>query len=594
MAYKNDIHTYPFTVDGLESVKESQLGNNWPVVYMIHDEENLYIGETTSASNRMSQHLKNPEKKDFKTIEIVFDDTFNKSVILDYEQRLIRYCSVDDRFKKITNKNKGQKAEHNYYQRDDYRNSFAMLWNALINKGIANKPFAAIENKNIFKFSPYTALTVEQNSICVDVLGDILRTFLNKNGTNVSLIDGCAGTGKTVLAISLINSLVNAINYIPDEEELFLDEEDSKKSAVLLALKDFIQKERNSKPFKIGFVFPMTGIRTTIAAVFKECGNGLVSSMVIGPNDVLKDDYDILVVDESHRLSRRKNLTGYGEFDKASKKLGLDPEKTNQLEWILKSAKHVVLFYDKYQSVKSADIPHSVYEETLKGNSNEISRYKLTTQMRCEGGDDYIQYVRNIFECNQSEFRKISSYDFLLFDDVDQMVQSVRNLDAKYGLCRTVAGYSWAWNTKSKYTKNDMARYDYLVKNGEYDILIENYKYIWNISDKNWVNRMDAPFTIGCIHTTQGYDMNYVGVILGREIDYDSSTNEVVINLNQYYDKKVKAATEADDLKNLILNTYMTIFARGIKGCYVYACNKNLRDYLKKFIAKANKDTLKE
>lgn len=595
MAPVNDIRTYPFTLEGLQQVKACQLGNNWPVVYLIHDNENLYIGETTSASTRMSQHLNNDEKKNLEVIEIIFDETYNKSVILDYEQRLIKYCSADNRFKMVMNKNKGQKAEHNYYMRSEYRNSFESLWHALIEKGVAKKSFNSIENDNIFKFSPYNALTHEQDVICINVLNDILHTFeASTDGTNVSLIDGCAGTGKTVLAISIINSLVNATNYEQDDDEVYIEEDDAKKASALSNIKDLIQKKRNGKPFKIGFVFPMLGIRKTISNVFKECGNGLETSMVIGPNDMLKEDYDILIIDESHRLSRRKNLTGYDAFDKASRKLGLEPEKTNQLEWALKSAKHVVLFYDKFQCVKSSDITPAVFESTLDKHSNNINSYKLSTQMRCEGGDDFIKYVRDILSVQAKSFQKITSYEFLLFDDVDEMVQRVRTLDSKYGLCRTVAGYSWKWITKSKSkVKDSMEHYDFLVKNNRYDILIENYKYIWNLSDENWVARQDAPYTIGCIHTTQGFDMNYVGVIFGEEIDYDFEENKIVVDLKKYYDSKVKAGMQEDELKELIINTYMTILARGIKGCYVYACNPNMKKYLENYIAKANKDTLK-
>lgn len=87
--------------------------------------------------------------------------------------------------------------------------------------------------------------------------------------------------------------------------------------------------------------------------------------------------------------------------------------------------------------------------------------------------------------------------------------------------------------------------------------------------------------------------MNYVGVIFGKEIDYNPVSNSIVIDLNEYRDKKVKAGMDKDELKKLIINTYTTILARSIKGCYVYACNKNLQNYLRKFIAAANDYTLK-
>ena len=525
MPLVNEIRSFPFNEDGLEQVRATRDGKNWPVVYLIHDDENLYIGETTSVATRMSQHLKNDEKKQLDVIEIVFDGKYNKSVVLDYEQRLIKYCSVDKRFKKILNKNKGQQAAHDYYD-----------------NGLAKHALDVIENKNIFKFSPYNALTGEQNAVSIAIINDIMDSFENdKRG--VSLVDGCAGTGKTVLAISLINSLVNARNIeddlleTPDGE--FDDDIDEDKKVVLLRLKRYIQKQRNDRSFKIGFVFPMTGIRGTVSKVFKECGNGLERGMVIAPSDVVKEKYDILVVDESHRLSKRKNLTGYKVFDDTSKSLDLNPEETNQLEWILKSAKHVVLFYDQYQSVKSSDITYGEYQKSLDTYGNNIKRHKLETQMRCEGGDTYLRYIREIMQATRKSFKKIENYDFLIFDDVNLMIETVRKRDKKYGLSKTVAGFAWDWKTKQKRKpKDNMDCYDMLVKMGKYDILIENNRYIWNLTDKDWVTRQDSHCTIGCIHTAQGYDMNYVGVIFGEEIDYDFETESIVINLDKYKDRR--------------------------------------------------------
>lgn len=100
----DEIRTYSFDNDGLNELKSFEYGKNWPVVYLIHNNQDLYIGETTSAEVRMSQHLSNNEKNYLEEIAIVFDHKFNKSVILDYEQRLIKYCSVDNRFQNILNK----------------------------------------------------------------------------------------------------------------------------------------------------------------------------------------------------------------------------------------------------------------------------------------------------------------------------------------------------------------------------------------------------------------------------------------------------------------------------------------------------------
>lgn len=153
MLVMDGIKEFEFNEHGLQKLKELPKGTNWPVVYLIHDEKNLYIGETTSAAARMSQHLKNEEKKNLQVIEIVFDGRFNKSVILDYEQRLIKYCSVDGKFQNILNKNRGQQAIHDYYQRKFYRNQFTVLWQEMLDKKLANNSLEIIENKNVLKVS---------------------------------------------------------------------------------------------------------------------------------------------------------------------------------------------------------------------------------------------------------------------------------------------------------------------------------------------------------------------------------------------------------------------------------------------------------
>ena len=592
---RKEIKSYPFNEEGLIQLRNSQSGKNWPVVYLLHDESSLYIGETTNAATRMGQHLRNDEKKNLTFIEIVDDGEFNKSVALDYEQRLIKYCSVDNRFKNILNKNKGQQASHDYYNRKMYQKNFRVLWQKLKEHNLVNNSLEVIENDNIFKYSPYNALNGEQNEVSIAVINEILDSLENGE-KGISLVDGCAGTGKTVLAISIINSLVNAINIddemLEENDSEFIDEE---KKNVLLRLKRYIMHERNGKPFNIGFVFPMPSIRGTVQKVFKECGNGLLKSMVIGPLDVIKQEYDILVVDESHRLSKRKNLTNYRDFDKVCKELNMDKNVCNQLDWILASAKHTVLFYDKFQSIKSSDITYNEYQNSLNSYREHLKEHILTTQMRCEGGDSYINYVKSIMNCSCGGFKNIENYKFLLFDDVNEMINIVREKDEEVGLSKTVAGFSWEWKTKpQKKLKDDLDYYNKLVADGKFDISIGDYKYIWNLASEDWVTREDSRYTIGCIHTTQGYDLNYVGVIFGEEIDYDKKKKSIVINLDNFKDGKVKQNTDAKIVEELIINTYTTILARGIKGSFVYACNPNMKDYLKQYIASANETTIQD
>ncbi len=579
-----EIKNFEFNEAGRTLLGTHNMGKDWPVVYIIHNGTDLYIGETTSAYTRFGQHLTNVYKSYLTSMKVVFDATYNKSVILDFEQKLIKYIKADGKFLRLLNKNAGQSPQHNYYQRETYTKNFRSLWRELFKLGIVQNSIDIIENRNIFKYSPYNSLTTEQNEISILILKDILQK-LKTNQTGVSLVNGCAGTGKTVLAISLINSLVNICNL---EAEDFTEEELSlEKLQLLFELKKYAQTHKN---LKIGFVFPMSGVRETIRLVFQEFGNGLSKEMVLSPYQLKDEEFDILFVDESHRLTKRKNLgTTFRLFDEVCTTMDLNPDNSNQLDWILKRAKYSVLFYDEDQSIKSSDITYNEYQTTLNRYVSDITKFQLTTQMRCLGGQPYTEYVKKIINCQTNEFETISNYDFKLFYNVKEMIDAVRKHDNEIGLSKTVAGYSWKWNTKpSGKPNNNYDYYNNLIKKGMYDIEIQGNKFIWNLTTEGWISRLDSHYTIGCIHTTQGFDLNYVGVIFGKEIDYNPETNQIEIDLNLFFDRNVKAGCDDLTVKRYIINTYTTMLTRGIKGCYVYACNKNLRDYLSRFIANAN------
>jgi len=566
-----EIRSYSFSTQGQIDIENTIKGRDWPVVYMIYNDEELYIGETTSASSRINQHLQNPEKKNLRSVKIVFDDSYNKSVILDFEQRLIRYCKADGRFTKILNKNAGQSSSHEYYNRVDYSNAFRNLWPELIKEDLAKDPIEVVENKDIFKYSPYNSLTLEQDMINASIIGDICDTF-TKDRKGISIVNGCAGTGKTVMAISLINTLLNIknidLNDISENEVLY------EKIESLISLQKFVKKNGQ---FSIAFVLPMTGIRKTMKIVFKDFGNGLTASLVMSPSDITKKKYDIVIVDESHRLCAYRNIVNRDAYKKASARVGLDYTKDNQLDWIIKQSKYSVLFYDEDQTVKGSDITLSEMHDSLVPYDNVIRKYQLSSQMRCEGGSMYIDYIKGILNIAQQDFKHIVNYDFKMFSSVDTMVQRIRELDTKFGLCRTVAGYSWAWKTKGK-------KYEDIIAEGLYDIDIEGNRYIWNLENEGWILSNHAIDTIGCIHTVQGFDLNYVGIIFGKEIDYDPMKRKIIVDRQQISDANVIAKTDDDKIHTFIINTYTTMMARGIKGCYVYACNKRLRDYLSEYI----------
>lgn len=561
-----ELRRFKFDTSGCELSRKDLWGVNWSVVYMINNQKEMYVGETSNFQNRFRQHLHDPEKRQsFDIIRLVGDEEFHKSYVLDVEQRLIRLCSADGKFK-LKNKSAGQSAEHMYPQKKDCELKMREIWGLMSNEQLTDHSYDELINTNIFKYSPYTVLTKEQNEVAYRVLQQLLND-LRERHSGTAVVNGSAGTGKTIVALNIIFTLFNILRINHDVSYNPRD----KWQVLIKEWKDYVEK--NSMP-KIAFVVPMQSIRKTLSQVVKEIGDGLQKNLIVGPTAVVNNHYDIVFVDESHRLKRRKNIMEYKSFDKCCRKLGMDRFKVNQLDWIIRCCKHRVLFYDSSQSIKSADISPEEYKRSL--GSEKLSKYYLLSQMRCLGGNDYIDYVKNAFNANLIKKRKFGDYEIKVYNNVEEMVQSIRQKDESFGLSRVVAGYSWKWVTKKK-------PLDEIIRKKLFDINIEGHKYIWNTTDENWILSDNAINEIGCVHTTQGYDLNYVGIIFGTEIEWNESLNQFDINLDNFYDKKVKAATSPEKVKEYIINAYMVMMTRGIKGCYMYACNPGMQKYLKKW-----------
>jgi len=568
-----NIESFQFSPLGLEQVKQHQKGKDWPVVYLIHNASELYVGETTSACGRFNQHLANPERDKLDVIEIVFDEAFNKSAVLDIEQTLIKLFAADHSMT-LQNRNGGQSSSHNYYQRSAYQHKADLIWGELIKKHLANKPAAVIRNTNLFKYSPYTILTQEQEEISIRILTHMVDCLM-AGVEGSAVVSGTAGTGKSIVVINMISCLALSMSTLYDVQDMTPEERSELEPRIELAnkIQDYV---RSHGQLRIGFVVPMTSIRKTFHSVFSDSKSaGLKGGMVIGPQGVLKKDYDVVFVDESHRLSQRKSLTSYGSFDKACAKLGLDKFSATQLDIIQRCSKYSILVYDKNQTVKSSDLTDVQFERSLE--LRKIIRQELKSQMRCMGGGFFTDYVDSILATTALEKKSIPGYDFKIWDDPNAMIRTIRQMDADMSLCRVVAGYGWKWKTKGVTSVEDA------LAKGLFDIELKGERYVWNMSNSEWILRQGSVNEIGCIHTTQGYDLNYVAVVFGPEIDY-SEKEGITVNRKKFFDNKVKSGVSDDVLKSFIINSYAVMMKRGIKGCYVYAYNNGLRDYLKKFI----------
>ena len=553
------IESHNFDISNVELLDNYYANNLWPIVYLLSDEliKEAYVGETTDVFNRLKTHLKNNKKNKLTTFRLISSQQFNKSATLDIESLLIKYLSGDGVYELI-NGNLGI-ANHNYYQKKEiYWGVFKNIWNGLRQEGIAKHSLQHIDNSDLFKYSPYKSLTKEQKN----GLYLVIDNLLNDNIHN-TIIEGGAGTGKTILAIFLFK-LLNSENADFNFRDFGDDE-------IELKFKIDKLKEKYLNP-KMALVVPMSSLRNTLKKVFKNV-KGLRANMVIGPAQLAKSHFDIVIVDESHRLRRRVNLGAYfGAFDKINAKLNLDKFSGNELDWVSLQSSKSILFYDEGQSIKPSDVLKDNFDK-LKSSSETKIEF-LQSQFRVKGGNSYVKYVDDLLKCNldnTKEIYKNKNYDFVLFDNIADFIEEIKTRNEEFGLARMIAGYSWKWISNKD---------DSLL-----DIEIENTKLRWNSTNIDWVNSANAISEVGCIHTTQGYDLNYSGIIFGNEISYSKEKDEIIIKEENYFDANGKQSIkDPSELKEFIINIYKTILLRGIKGTYVYACDKNLREYLSSHI----------
>lgn len=302
--------------------------------------------------------------------------------------------------------------------------------------------------------------------------------------------------------------------------------------------------------------------------------------MVVDPFHVgeADDDFDLLIVDEAHRLSQRASLASGAQnarFPRINQRLfGRDDPKHTQLDWIVARSRHRILLVDAEQTVRPSDLSSTIMQGLVDDADSAGRRYPLKSQMRVRAGDDYVRYVRRALSDDAPGCRAFPGYDLRFFDDLGAMRREILRREDEHGLSRLVAGYAWPWVSR----KDPSA----------FDIELDGARLRWNSSDADWVSRPQSRDEVGSIHTVQGYDLNYAGVIIGPDLGWDVDANRLVFRRDQYHDKKGKQnnrtlgiAYTDDDLLRYVRNIYAVLATRGILGTYVYVVDPELRERLR-------------
>ena len=352
----------------------------------------------------------------------------------------------------------------------------------------------------------------------------------------VLIVNGGPGTGKSVVAINLLIELT-----------------------IRERLVQYVSK--NAAPRKV-FEYKLTDSfsPSRFSALFKGSGSYV---------DTNPMQFDVLVVDEAHRLNERSGLFG---------NLG-----TNQIKEIIGASRCSVFFLDENQQVTLKDIGSK--EEIRKWAAHhkaEISEYELPSQFRCNGSDGYLAFVDNLLQIRETANPDLSdiNFDFKVFDSPTELFAAVSEKNSIDNKSRLVAGYCWDWVSKSD--------------PGAMDIVFPEFDFgmKWNLTEDGaaWIVRPDSINQIGCIHTCQGLEATYIGVIIGPDLFVRDSKVFADPSKRSRMDSSIKGykrLMQNDEeaalrrIEKIIKNTYRTLMTRGMKGCYVYCVDQETASYFK-------------
>lgn len=537
--FEVEINTFDYNKGDYESW---YLPFDYHCLYIIEDGKNAYIGETKDVVQRSKEHKCSKDscsKYNLKNIHVITGKSFEETPAKQFETQLIRLFEADGKFNVI---NKKEQEWQHYDRKNDFELCFDNLWFELEKKGLVkHKDIQSVMNLTEYKYAMNISLTKSQHDAITSIIHtlDSGETFSHKNGfhSRPILVSGDAGTGKTVVATSLFYYLKQHDDY---------------------------------KNLKIGLVYSTTSTRREIQMLFKSIP-GLYKKYVISPIELTKEHYDIIICDEAQRLRRSKNAgRNYNYLLKmGNQRLGLD-SKCDELDWILKNSDRQIFFYDEKQSVCPTDITYDSFFARLDSRYRGIRPITLNEQMRVEAGSLYVPYVYDVLNQKTNREKMFDNYEFKLFESFDDMVQQIKNKEKEFGLCRLCGGYAWKWISQD--TRDTP------------DIKIENTSIYWNSINAGWLRDDSKKEEMGSIYSLAGLDLNYTAIVIGNELYYDTNDNCIKVNKDAFYDNKVKNNVSDAELKNFILNTYAVLMTRGIMGTYVYVCDVNLRNYLKKYI----------
>ena len=355
----------------------------------------------------------------------------------------------------------------------------------------------------------------------------------------VLVVEGGPGTGKSVLAVNLLVNLTAegiASQYVT----------------------------KNAAPRSV-YSVKLSGSykKSYINNLFVSSGSFI---------ETMPNTLGALIVDEAHRLNMKSGMySNLGE---------------NQIKEIIKTARFSVFFVDDCQRIHMKDIGSVNYiKQCAEEMGADVHLEHLNSQFRCNGSDGYLSWLDNALQIRETANIRLTEedYDFRIYDSPTEMFDEIKRKNQTNNKSRVVAGYCWDWKSKKDHTA--------------FDIIIPQYSFRkqWNFnSTEPWLIGEKSIDQIGCIHTCQGLELDYVGVFVGPDLSYKnnrvvtdgfkrSPNDQSLKGFKAMAQRKPTEALQAADA--IIKNTYRTLMTRGMKGCYVYFCDKALAEHFRELMA---------
>lgn len=380
---------------------------------------------------------------------------------------------------------------------------------------------------------------LEEQQVVYDKVFECIKFGVSHHKKNVLIIEGGPGTGKSVICLNLLADLSRQ-NYWAEY---------------------------------------VTGSKAFTQTLRKVADNDGLFRYTDNYANFTGDEYrDVLLVDEAHRL-RKTSASMYKKTDGKS-----------QVEEIINASSVAVFFVDNNQVVKPNEIGSLEYiESEAKRLGCFIWKEKLQAQFRCSGNEGFVNWVNNTLNIQRTANVMLDTnnidYDFEVFDSPLTMENALREKMKEGNTARICAGFAWPWTQSA-------------TKDGQLhnDVVIGDYKRPWNASDQCkglnrnipkqafWATKDGGFEQIGCIYTSQGFEFDYVGVIIGKEMMYNFDNQDWEGHPENCHDSMT--LKRSSDYLKMIKNVYRVLLSRGIKGCYVYFCDRDTERFVKSRIVK--------